>query len=35
MDAVRKKANYLFRGGEFYGSIISDPVIAGDYFAFA
>ena len=36
MDAVRKKAELFISEVEnFYGSIISDPVIAGDYFSVA
>ena len=36
MDAVRKKAELFVSHVEnFYGSIISDPIIAGDYFSVA
>jgi len=34
MDAIRKKAKLFISMVEnFYGSVISDPVIAGDYFS--
>ena len=36
MESVRKKAQLFISAVEnFYGSIISDPVIAGDYFSLA
>jgi hypothetical protein len=36
IDAIRKKAELFISEVEnFYGSIISDPVIAGDYFSVA
>ena len=36
MDAIKKKAELFISMVEnFYGSIISDPVVAGDYFSVA
>ena len=36
MDAIRKKAGlFISQVEHFYGSVISDPVIAGDYFSVA
>ena len=36
MDAIRKKAELFISHVEnFYGNVISDPVVAGDYFSIA
>jgi hypothetical protein len=36
MDAIRKKAELFISNMEnFYGNVISDPVVAGDYFSIA
>lgn len=36
MEAIRKKAQlFISHADEFYGDVISDPVIAGDYFSVA
>jgi hypothetical protein len=36
MPAIRKKAELFISNVEnFYGSVISDPVVAGDYFSLA
>jgi len=36
MEAIRKKAElFISMVDNFYGSIISDPVVAGDYFSVA
>lgn len=34
MDAIRRKAElFISKVENFYGSVISDPIIAGDYFS--
>ncbi|HEY4874732.1 MAG TPA: SnoaL-like domain-containing protein [Puia sp.] len=36
MDAIRKKAElFVSKVEDFYGSTISEPVVAGDYFSLA
>jgi len=36
MDAIRKKANlFVSHVADFFGSTISDPVVAGDHFSIA